>query len=569
METLPFPQIWWRCRCAALHLFRRAHECRGKDKLIPGHWEVMGNDMLPRLILDSTYGYISIGQHLVNLIRSTSLMNSKHIGIKPSNMLNQSQTGDVTKNNIEFWRNTNWSSWAWDRKSTSSQLWLCKLWREGLLKSWRKNLSPRSTLSCEGHLGVWVMGWSIVSISESCRKEACTHPSGPCPRWTLKGYEGIEDVGVIFLHYVEERYDDPGDIPLFFTSLFEEAEPLRGGWQIWEAFAHAKIQQKQFCCVVAYLPVALEKDNALLKDFEMRFKCLLQSFEQAQGVFPSDLAGLHDKMTRFKRRLDQCLQGILKSLTAGTTENRSFEFDAGINYQRFNDEADRWSRLSAEASEIAAEIAKLPHTIRSLSVPTLPPYPRLGRSVLSPCIADSDGSPLDSWKLVSDSGSPRDSRGLSAASMESEMSCLSGHGGPHCFLPSYLFKTQSAEAVAFICAQDSWFQTFAITCHGNTISILSRCSICHKVPVTFWYVDSNMRIRSSSHKNTMFANSFERVTLIRAQEGWFQNCAIPCCRNRKVIIVSFLQCARNCVHVSCELLALHFEQINHEPDQSL
>ena len=220
--------------------------------------------------------------------------------------------------------------------------------------------------------------------------------------------------------------------------------------RIWEVFANANAQQRQFCilavfvlCLGAPLPVILLKSNPMVVEIQRKFDGLLASFQQVrvllekQALLTPELQRL---MKDFESRLSSCCQGMIPRILR---KDRA----ACPDQQEFSELTMRWARLSAQASEIAVEVAKLPSIEAS--------------------IADTiEVTSLDSWSIVSERNV-----GLKAAevasvasqrSVDSQTSCLSGHGGPHCFLPSHLFKQyQSADAlpVALVSAQDGGFQT--------------------------------------------------------------------------------------------------------------
>jgi hypothetical protein len=189
--------------------------------------------------------------------------------------------------------------------------------------------------------------------------------------------------------------------------------------------------------------VILLKSNPMVVEIQRKFDGLLASFQQGrvllekQALLTPELQRL---MKDFESRLSSCCQGMIPRILR---KDRA----ACPDQQEFSELTMRWARLSAQASEIAVEVAKLPSIEAS--------------------IADTiEVTSLDSWSIVSERNV-----GLKAAevasvasqrSVDSQTSCLSGHGGPHCFLPSHLFKQyQSADAlpVALVSAQDGGFQT--------------------------------------------------------------------------------------------------------------
>ena len=200
----------------------------------------------------------------------------------------------------------------------------------------------------------------------------------------------------------------------------EELLPPEGptDLRIWEIFAAAEVQQRQFCLVAAYAS-CLPETNELVQSMQAKFKSLLSSFKQVQlhmereGLLGSELGS---KMTGFAMRLKSCCRGVVGNMTSGRKMTAARLQDDRSKATR------RWSQLSAEASQIAAQVKELEVT---------------------------EDNSLGSWSLVSGGGRPIESSEVgsmaSGHSVDSQSSCLSGHGGPHCFLPSYLFKSLQAD----------------------------------------------------------------------------------------------------------------------------
>ena len=204
----------------------------------------------------------------------------------------------------------------------------------------------------------------------------------------------------------------------------EELLPPEGrtDLRIWEIFAAAKAQQRQFNMVAVYAN-CLPETNELVQSMQAKFKSLLSSFKRVQLHLEGErLLGreLSSKMTGFAMRLKSCCRGVVGNMT-------SEEYDRSKATRR-------WSQLSAEASQIAAQV-------KELELPEV----------------NSEGS----WSLVSRGGRLVEHLEVgsmaSGHSVDSQTSCLSGHGGPHCFLPSHLFKVfqPGGEApVSLVSAQD-------------------------------------------------------------------------------------------------------------------
>ena len=212
-------------------------------------------------------------------------------------------------------------------------------------------------------------------------------------------------------------YEHQSDVTMVADDLLCLLKPLpveeellppegRTDLRIWEIFAAAKAQQRQFNMVAVYAN-CLPETNELVQSMQAKFKSLLISFKRVQLHLEGErLLGreLSSKMTGFAMRLKSCCRGVVGNMT-------SEEYDRSKATRR-------WSQLSAEASQIAAQVKELDNS-------------------------------LGSWSLVSGGGRPIESSEVgsmaSGHSVDSQSSCLSGHGGPHCFLPSYLFKSLQAD----------------------------------------------------------------------------------------------------------------------------
>eukprot|EP00435_Cladocopium_sp_Y103_P025608 s4213_g6.t1 len=217
--------------------------------------------------------------------------------------------------------------------------------------------------------------------------------------------------------------------------------------RIWETFAAAKMQQKQFCIAAVYPRKSergLLRNNFLVSAIGKRFKRLVNSFEEVHLSIQADItAELHNSLTNFTVRLNSCCEGMIRRMTWSP----SGKICVGASLEaEMHKMTERWSRLSAQASQIAHQVAQLPLNSGS------PGFNSLG-----------------SWSVVSEI--PRDHgmgleglEGLEAENLEvgsvasvgSQSSCLSAHGGPHCFLPSHLFKVlrSDGEAPSLVWAQD-------------------------------------------------------------------------------------------------------------------
>ena len=235
----------------------------------------------------------------------------------------------------------------------------------------------------------------------------------------------------------------PEDLLCLLKPVEEELLPPEGPTdRIWEIFAAAKKQHKQFSIVAVYAGYqrGLPETNELVQSMQAKFKSLLSSFQHVQlQMERQELLGpeLQTKMTSFAMRLKSCCRGLVTNMMTrwGDQLGKHRKLDFVYTIQRqLNGMTQRWSRLSAEASQIAARVKELE-------------------------VAEVNS--LGSWSLVSGGGRLVEHLEVgsmaSGHSVDSQVSCLSGHGGPHCFLPSHLFKVFQAggEApVSLVSAQD-------------------------------------------------------------------------------------------------------------------
>ena len=193
----------------------------------------------------------------------------------------------------------------------------------------------------------------------------------------------------------------------------EEILPPDGptDWRIWEIFGAAQMQQRQFCILVAYEGMhRSERSKTLIQ----RFQGLKTSFQQAHSHLAKQIrisSELQTKLNNFETRLSQLSQFLDHDLPKRPKRERgSLTFVNGVEWLQL-----RCQWLSAEASEIAEEVAQLQSTTTS---------------------------EVDSWSVISPNPNGHGDVGsvASGSSLVSERSYLSGHGGPRCFLPSHLFK---------------------------------------------------------------------------------------------------------------------------------
>lgn len=187
--------------------------------------------------------------------------------------------------------------------------------------------------------------------------------------------------------------------------------------RIWEAFAAAKMQHRQFSIVTAFggYERSLPESNELVQSMQMKFEDLLSSFQEAQlhmdgqGLLSPKLK---TQMTAFAKRLNSCCRGVVTSMKDRKDGHLSSVLFPGLGKAKL-----RWSQLASEAAQIAAEVREL---------------------------TSDANSEVNSWSLIGNAEAEVGSI-ASGHSVDSQMSCLSGHGGPHCFLPSYLFKSLQSE----------------------------------------------------------------------------------------------------------------------------
>ena len=237
----------------------------------------------------------------------------------------------------------------------------------------------------------------------------------------------------------------------------EELLPPRGpvNCRIWEIFARAKLQQRQWFVVASIVRnmsvrlnmdgppqcPGLPEDHVMVMTIQKGFSHLLASFHAVQRHLERCQlisTELQTNMIIFRARLESCSRSIVGAITRqpwpGKYVPRPDEnFDVRMT--------ERWQWLSADACKIAEELGKLPSMSDAFEVIS-----------------------LSSWSRISETASDRGPAMLTAHleqsvasnySVDSDMSCLSGQGGPHCFLPSYLFKhPQAAGATAWVSAQD-------------------------------------------------------------------------------------------------------------------
>lgn len=205
-------------------------------------------------------------------------------------------------------------------------------------------------------------------------------------------------------------------------------------WRIWDFFADAQIQQRQFCILTQYgfinrLKFGKLPEYSPVVQAIQKFQGLKASFQQAHTHLARHMgisSELQTKLTHFQMRLSQFLdhdwcKNLHDSLGCSAWDMARMVVLVVSNVQWMQLRC-QW--LSAEASEIAAEVAKCTATSEADSRcwSVIPPNPS-GQVAAMP------------HDTVGELGSL-----ASGYSLGSERSYLSGSGGPHCFLPSHLFK---------------------------------------------------------------------------------------------------------------------------------
>lgn len=225
-----------------------------------------------------------------------------------------------------------------------------------------------------------------------------------------------------------------------------------GTCRIWEPFVAA--DTTQVCIMVAYIQcLGLSDKQVLVVTLHSLFQELYESLRQASAhmsIQALPTPELHTMVTEFLTQLSSLCQDNVRRITQRRPRPCKW-FEAHSEYHELRD---CWSRISAQASEIASEVAKLPPIADAPDVPET----------------------QDSWSLVS--ASCRDVEIASLASHQSnhsQTSCLSAYGGPHCFLSAYLFKHfQPAESssVVLVSAKDLQKGSKLLAADGTPIEVL-------------------------------------------------------------------------------------------------
>ena len=209
------------------------------------------------------------------------------------------------------------------------------------------------------------------------------------------------------------------------------------GWQLWKAFADAELLWRQ-CCI---LTACWTSSRARLQPCDPLWQAVIRvrrtvMLFQKQHLQLVKEGNLSPNLDRMMTELAKELLEWDNNLSPGIFSNLwGYEYPCPgtctAMIQRFTEAA---IRLTQQASLIvgkASQIATL------LSISTSP-----------------DVNSLGSWSAVSNAevGSV-----ASCNSVASQTSYLSGRGGPHCFLPSHLFKqllsTEERSSTSFVLAQ--------------------------------------------------------------------------------------------------------------------
>mmetsp|Transcript_87325 Transcript_87325/g.138559 ORF Transcript_87325/g.138559 Transcript_87325/m.138559 type:complete len:268 (+) Transcript_87325:47-850(+) len=157
----------------------------------------------------------------------------------------------------------------------------------------------------------------------------------------------------------------------------EELLPQEGRthWRIWEIFAAAQHQQRQFCVVAVYAgcvsitgasfpssdPIGFLENHPLVEAMQRKFRNLMVSFQETQMCLTSTVRislELETKMANFTVRLRSFLQETVRRMTRRQEPYGNLAMLTAI------DEGMRWmeqrcSWLSAEAGYIALKVRQL------------------------------------------------------------------------------------------------------------------------------------------------------------------------------------------------------------------
>ena len=233
----------------------------------------------------------------------------------------------------------------------------------------------------------------------------------------------------------------------------EELLPPDGptDWRIWEIFAGAHMQRKQFCLIAEYATwdnFNRVRQAPLIVTACKKLRDLGQSFAK---VYLQLVKHTHTSsefltiLTEFMAELNSIID-----LTVGCTTGRTCTYLDVEDSPRASAvpvsvllEKD-WSKLADKASTIANEV----------QVAKMLTYVQRG--------ASSDSSSRCSWSLVSSipsnqaAGASEVESVASCHSLDSQNSYISGHGGSHCYMPWHLFKVfhSGFPSAPFVSAQD-------------------------------------------------------------------------------------------------------------------
>eukprot|EP00435_Cladocopium_sp_Y103_P034801 s888_g9.t1 len=223
------------------------------------------------------------------------------------------------------------------------------------------------------------------------------------------------------------------DLLCLLKPIEEKLLPPEGptNWQIWEIFAAAEMQRSQVCLLFLLARVFKGKSSdscglaasPLVMSTEKKLADLLSAFQDVQqkhGLPPFDVSTVKGQ----------------------------------------------WSKVASEASEIAQELRSLPN------LPIASPKSSEDPSSWS-LVEDTATVPEAAADVAGDAGSA-----ASCWSVDSQTSYLSGHGGPHCFLPPYLFQhvqsgnESSSKSGVWAAAKDLQKGAKIVSADGDLIDVI-------------------------------------------------------------------------------------------------
>ena len=281
-------------------------------------------------------------------------------------------------------------------------------------------------------------------------------------------WEGIrsETGQVPFLCLNFSRQAELSSIAQDLSNLLLEVDEARfppkepSCFKTWKCFVDTRKQHRQICLVAAYAGVY--QSSSIAKDVEKKMTDSLNSFKDAHLELERR-QHLNSNWQRILRKFAfetaQWCQLIVQQLhwtyksylstpsspswySCETTGSRA---DSPLTFVRKR--RDFALKSLSKVSDLASQVAKHCSSFDSPEM-TSQPSCQPSWSVFSESARDEGMPPTDLQKEV---GSV-----TSGYSADSQASCLSGHGGSHCFLPSHRFKVLQSEApaVSLVLAQD-------------------------------------------------------------------------------------------------------------------